>query len=102
MFRGASAAACAGVGGWAVGAVGGGSLLSVAIAAASCDSVVRVGKAGHAESLFQMGEAAEMTAGVAPLHGAVAAQVCVFLMTTAHRKQRRLLRVPRTSAKTET
>ena len=47
-----------------------------------------------------MGDTAGVTGDVAPLHGALAAQDCVFPMKTAHRTHRRLLCASRVSAKT--
>ena len=91
---------CVGVGGWAGGVGGGCPLRSIAAAAAACARVMRDGRAGQASSPFHMGEATGMTAGVSPLYGALAAQGCVFPMTSTQRVQRRLFRPSRTSAKT--
>ena len=89
--RGAAAAACAGVCGWATDAGGDCPLLSICRVAASCALVVREGKEGQAASPFQTGEASDVTAGVAPLHEAVSAQGCALPTTAAQRTHRRLL-----------
>ena len=98
--RGAEAAACVGLCGWATGDGGDCPLLSICRVAPSCALVVREGRAGQGESPFQTKEASGMTDGVAPLHGSVAAQGCALPTTAAQRTHKRLLCASRASAKT--
>ena len=63
---------------------------------------MRGGRAWHAPSPFQTGDAAGVTGDVAPLHGASAAQGSVFPLTAAQRVQRRLFHSFSASAKTTT